>query len=772
MTMVRAWLVVACMVAPAPAARQSASEVPVPAPANIVWGDGVFAVTPTTSVVIQVADSIAAGRLTRMAVEIFRQAAGIHVAASSVPGDTGSVVLALTESGTAESYRLRVTKAGVVVTAADPAGLFYGLQTLRQLLAPAEDGTATIPSVTVDDQPRFGYRGMHLDVGRHVFPVAFIKRYIDLLARYKFNTFHWHLTEDQGWRIEIERYPRLTDVGSCRAETMVEKNFDPYVGDGIPYCGFYTQDEVRDIVAYAADRFVTIVPEIEMPGHSLAALAAYPELACTAGPFDVGTRWGVFEDIYCPSETTFDFLENVLAEVLDLFPSRFIHIGGDEAPKRRWRESEAAQAVIRREGLADEHELQSYFIQRIGRFLNANGRRLIGWDEILEGGVAPDATVMSWRGMAGGIEAARQGHDVIMTPGSHVYFDHYQGDPRFEPLAIGGFTPLEKVYRFEPVPEELTAAEARHVIGAQANVWTEYMKTTTQVEYMALPRMLALSEVLWSPAEARDWETFRRRLPARLRDLDRLGVRYRVPEVEGLGVDRLSLAPEYPMTLTTLMPDAVIRYTLDGSDPDTMSTRYRPGLVIAVPDEGVTLTARAFLPGGRPSPASAATIRRGTLRPAVAVDSASLQSGLRYQYFDARLRSLDQLADQVPSPARGRLVSNVGLMGDEPPEGFAIRLSGLLQVATDGVYQFELLSDDGSRLWLANRLVVDHDGLHSARAKRGMVALAAGYHVIRIEYFQASGGKALEVGMRMDGTKVWSQLTGRVFLEGGKAVRR
>jgi hexosaminidase len=497
-------LAVACLAAPVAAAGQTAKEVPVPAPAHLTWGEGSFRVTPTTSLVIQGADSVDAGRLARRAGEMFREVASIRVAVSTEPDDTGSIRLTLAGSGPTESYRLRVADAGVVLTAPDAAGLFHGLQTVGQLIAAGGNGSVTIPAVIIDDQPRFEYRGMHLDVGRHVFPVSFIKRYIDLLARYKFNTFHWHLTEDQGWRIAIEQYPRLTDIGSCRPETMVEKNFDPYVGDGIPYCGFYTQDEVRDIVAYAADRFVTIVPEIEMPGHSLAALAAYPELACTPGPFEVGTRWGVFDDIYCPSEATFEFLQNVLLEVMAIFPSEFVHIGGDEAPKRRWRESEVAQAVIRREGLEDEHELQSYFIQRIERFLNAHGRRLIGWDEILEGGVAPDATVMSWRGMAGGIEAARQGHDVIMTPGSHVYFDHYQGDPRFEPLAIGGYTPLEKVYQFEPVPEELTTVEARHVIGAQANVWTEYITTEEHVEYMALPRMLALSEVLWSPVGARD----------------------------------------------------------------------------------------------------------------------------------------------------------------------------------------------------------------------------------------------------------------------------
>jgi hexosaminidase len=758
----RSWLLVACLVAPVAASGQSVNEIPIPAPAQVTWGEGFFPVTATTSLVVQVADSMDAGRLALRAAEIFREAAASRVAVSTEAEDTKSILLKLTGAGTAESYQLRVAEAGVVLTAPDAAGLFHGLETLRQLITPGADSSVKISAVIIEDEPRFGYRGMHLDVGRHAFSVAFIKRYIDFLARYKFNTFHWHLTEDQGWRIEIERYPRLTEVGSCRTETMVEKNFDPYVGDGVRYCGSYSQDDVREIVAYAADRYVTIVPEIEMPGHSLAALTAYPELACTPGPFEVGTRWGVFEDIYCPSETTFEFLENVLREVMDLFPSEFIHIGGDEAPKRRWRESDLAQAVIRREGLEDEHELQSYFIQRIERFLNAHGRRLIGWDEILEGGVAPDATVMSWRGMAGGIEAARQGHDVIMTPGSHVYFDHYQGDPRFEPLAIGGYTPMEKVYRFEPVPEELTATEASHVVGAQANVWTEYITTERHVEYMALPRMLALSEVLWSPAEARDWEVFRRRLPLRLEELDRLGVNYRVPEVEGLGVNRLSLTPGYSLALSTLMPNAVIRYTLDGSDPDTTSARYQAGLVIAVPDEGVTVTARAFLPGGRTSPASAAVIRRGTLRPAIKVDSATIQPGLRYQFFDARLRSLEQFGAQTPTISRERVVSDVDLVGDEPPEGFAVRLSGLMHVATDGVYQFELLSDDGSRLWLADTLVVDHDGLHSARAKHGMVALAAGYHTIRIEYFQAGGGKALGLRVREDGG-TWGDVTGRVF---------
>jgi hexosaminidase len=368
---------------------------------------------------------------------------------------------------------------------------------------------------------------MHLDVSRHFFPVEFVKKFIDGLASYKMNRSHWHLTEDQGWRIEIKKYPRLTEIGAWRKETMVEKNFDPYVGDGIPYGGFYTQDEVREIVAYAAERHVTVVPEIEMPGHSTAALAAYPELACTEGPFEVSTIWGVKDDIYCPSEKTFAFLEDVLTETMELFPSEYIHIGGDEVPKRRWEESELAQEVMRREGLADEHELQSYFIRRIEAFLLSHGRRLIGWDEILEGGLAPEATVMSWRGMEGGIEAARQGHDVIMTPTDHAYFDYYQGPAEEEPLAIGGYLPLEKVYELEPVPEELTEEEGKHILGAQGNVWTEYIKTADHAEYMTFPRLLAMAEVGWTPAERKDWDDFNRRVGSHVERLDARGFNFR-----------------------------------------------------------------------------------------------------------------------------------------------------------------------------------------------------------------------------------------------------
>ncbi len=412
-----------------------------------------------------------------------------------------------------EGYEIRVTDKAASLVGKSGQGLFYAANTFAQLAHQAHQSDGKIPAVTITDSPRFPYRGLHLDVGRHMFPVEFIKKYIDNLARLKLNTFHWHLTEDQGWRIEIKKYPKLTEVGSKRKETILERNFDPYIGDGTPYGGYYTRDEIREVVAHAQSRFVTIIPEIEMPGHSTAAIASYPELGCTGEQLEVESVWGVHEQgVYCPTEETFSFLEDVLAEVIDLFPGEYIHIGGDEAPKTVWENSPIAQDVIAREGLADEHELQSYFIKRIEDFLISKGRRLIGWDEILEGGLAPEATVMSWRGVKGGIEAAHQGHEVIMTPTTHLYFDYYQGEPESEPLAIGGDLPLEKVYSFEPIPEELAGDAEKLVLGAQGNVWTEYMKTSDHVEYMAFPRACALAEVVWTPKDRRNWADFRYRM--------------------------------------------------------------------------------------------------------------------------------------------------------------------------------------------------------------------------------------------------------------------
>ena len=469
-----------------------------------------------------------------------------------------------------ESYRLTIDSKETVIEGGDLAGLFYGVQSLIQLLP---DGDRLIlPGLTVEDHPAFPYRGMHLDVGRHFFPVAFVKQYIDMLARYKMNRFHWHLTEDQGWRIEIKRYPKLQEVGAYRKETLIgHYGSQAPQYDGKRYGGFYTQEEIKEIVRYAQERFVTIVPEIELPGHAQAAIAAYPELGCTGKPVEVATQWGVFENVYCPSEATFEFLQNVLTEVMQLFPGKYIHIGGDECPKTQWKGSPVAQELIRKEGLKNEEELQSYFIRRIEKFLNANGRDIIGWDEILEGGLAPNATVMSWRGIEGGIEAAKQKHSVIMTPVSHCYFDYYQALHPEEPLAIGGFLPLEKVYSYDPIPDELSPEEAKYILGAQGNLWTEYIPDSDKAEYMAYPRMQALSEVVWSGEEKKNFPGFIQRLLVHLPRLEKEGitvanhlfdVNASVKSGDGKGVR---------VVLNNLAQTGVVRYTRDGSSPKAVS---------------------------------------------------------------------------------------------------------------------------------------------------------------------------------------------------------
>jgi hexosaminidase len=410
-------------------------------------------------------------------------------------------------------YSIRMANNAVYISATEKSGIFYGIQSLLQSIQAPLGARLIVPEFQVSgDFPQFSWRGMHLDVSRHFFPVDFILRYIDLLAMHKMNVFHWHLTDDQGWRIEIKKHPRLTEVGAFRNGSMIG-HYNENRFDSLRYGGFYTQAEIREIVQYAAQRHITIVPEIEMPGHAMAALAAYPQYSCAGGPFEVAKKWGVFDDVFCPKEETFSFLQGILDEVCDLFPGKYFHIGGDECPKTRWEQCNACKKRMADEKLKDGHELQSYFIQRIEKYLNSKGKQIIGWDEILEGGLAPNAAVMSWRGTEGGIAAANLKHPVVMTPGTHCYFDHYQADPRQENVAIGGYTTLEKVLSFDPVPEALKGKpEARFILGAQGNVWTEYMYTTQDVERMALPRMSALAEVLWCGAQKTDYADFLKRL--------------------------------------------------------------------------------------------------------------------------------------------------------------------------------------------------------------------------------------------------------------------
>ena len=544
--MIRALLpIVAFVFVPArPVASQSAPDSAViaivPQPESLTVGRGRFTVTAST--VIH-ADAASADIARRFAASLF-PATGLTIPVRVGAGAPSSgIVLQRTPSLTRlgdEGYELSVTSRRVLIRARERAGVFYGLQTIRQLLPPQVfreakvDSIAwVVPAVRIVDRPRFSWRGAHLDVGRHFMPKEFVKKYIDLIALQKMNTFHWHLTEDQGWRIEIKKYPRLTEVGAWRTQTVVgHQQSGPdsvsWKFDGQRHGGFYTQDDVREVVAYARDRFVNVVPEIEMPGHALAAIAAYPQLGTTGQPVDVGTRWGVYANILNAQPSTIDFMEDVLTEVMALFPSRFIHVGGDEADKDLWKVTPLIQERIKALGLKDEHELQSWFIQQIDAFLTKHNRRLVGWDEILEGGLAPGATVMSWRGTQGGIDAARAGHDVIMAPTSHTYLDYYQSqNTAGEPLAIGGFLPLDKVYSFEPVPAELEPQYRTHILGGQGQLWTEYLPGPKQVEYMAFPRLTALAEVLWTPPERRNYRDFVGRLAVHLQRLTVLDVAYR-----------------------------------------------------------------------------------------------------------------------------------------------------------------------------------------------------------------------------------------------------
>ncbi len=508
----------------------------IPKPTKLTITKGAFLVNPKTPIIC---DSSLTQEGRYMA-KIIGSVSSISINNDTTVTTPGAIHLLLDPTITnTEGYKLSISNDNIRIDGKTNAGIFYGIQSLRQLLPVAIENPKSkiteliIPAVEIVDSPRYTYRGMHLDVGRHFFPVASVKKYIDLIAMHKMNTFHWHLTEDQGWRIEIKKYPKLTEVGGFREGTAIglagSRNA-PYTYDNIRYGGFYTQEEIKEVVAYAKARHITIIPEIELPGHSLAALAAYPQFGNTGGPYEVAKRWGVFTEIYAPTEETFGFLEDILTEVMELFPSKYIHIGGDEVLKKEWEESAYAQELIKREGLKDEHGLQSYFIRRIEKFVNSKGRNIIGWDEILEGGLAPNATVMSWRGVKGGIAAAKLHHHVIMTPGTHCYFDYYQvGEEGQKNEPITGskrFTTVEKVYSYEPTPAELPPKESKYILGAQGNVWTEYMPTWDRVEYKVLPRMTALSEVVWSSKENRNWEDFHMRLQHIAKRYDLLGHNY------------------------------------------------------------------------------------------------------------------------------------------------------------------------------------------------------------------------------------------------------
>lgn len=591
---------------PSTAAGQTADFNIIPRPQQVnVSNDAPFTLSAKTVISLGT-NSQDMKRNANMLASYIEQATGIRPTVGKSKNGTAIVLTIDKTIANAEGYKLDADAKQIRIAGASAAGVFYGIQTLRKSL-PLVNGKASkvsIPAVHIADAPRFAYRGTHLDVSRHFVTADSVRQFIDMLALHNINRFHWHLTDDQGWRIEIKKYPLLTQIGSKRAQTVIGHNSGKY--DGKPYSGFYTQKQIRDIVKYAADRYITIVPEIDLPGHMQAALAAYPDMGCTGGPYEVWQKWGVSDNVLCAgNDKTLTFIDNVLKEITKLFPSKYIHVGGDECPKTQWQKCPKCQARIKalnleaKDGHSAEERLQSYIITHASNYLKSLGRNTIGWDEILEGGLAEGATVMSWRGESGGIAAAKQHHDVVMTPNSYLYFDYYQSlDKANEPLAIGGYLPLETVYSYEPMPKELTADEARHIIGVQANIWTEYMPTFKQMQYMALPRLAALSEVQWSQPALKDYTSLTNRLTEFTHLYDRLGYNYAKHLYNvAIHVDSDNKWREILIHMTTA-GKAEIRYTLDGTEPTVNSTLYTGAIVL---QKSAKIRAAAFRDGKRSS---------------------------------------------------------------------------------------------------------------------------------------------------------------------------
>jgi len=707
----------------------------VPTPVSVRFAAGHFTLTPSVTVRAASADAATAEFLRAHLREAWRRGASMHGASA------GTITLTSTGSDALppEGYRLTITPTGVTIVGRG-AGLFYGVQSLLQLIPANPRTTVELPAVVVEDHPRFAYRGMHLDVSRHFFSVDEVKRYIDVMAAYKLNNFHWHLTDDNGWRVEIKRYPRLTQVGGFRAQTTIGHYFDrnPQWYDATRHGGFYTQDEIRDVVRYAAARHVNIVPEIEMPGHATAAIAAYPELGCEPDkPLRVAETFGIWTSVFCPTETTFSFLENVLTEVVALFPSTYIHVGGDETPKDAWKRSPFAQQLIRDKQLKDEHGLQSYFVRRIESFLASKGRRIIGWDEILEGGLAPNATVMSWRGEEGGIAAAREKHDVIMASSrNHLYFND-RPTARTEVEALRATESLRDLYAYDPVPAVLTPEEAAHVKGVTGAIWTEYVRTPARLEYTLLPRMLALSEIAWTPVARKDYARFtERQLPRQLARLDAAGYEYRVPVAIG-PVDTLMQGRHFTVSLQSPVEGARIHWTIDGYPASETDEIYTAPFTFDVPDgQQRELQTVVVTPTNRKSRVTRTVMYN---RPQPENNPFGVVRALEYRIFKgpiADLAAMDRSTSLGGDTASTFDLSRIRAKG----ASFGVTYFGQVALDLDGTYTFELVSAGPARLYIDDRLVVDNPGGARETVRSAQFSGLRGLRKIRVLYAEDRPG--------------------------------
>jgi hexosaminidase len=709
----------------------------IPAPLSLTENEGSFKLNRNTTIYASAPEvkTVAAYFAAKM-----NRATGCSFAVGEEEVSGGiSLIIDNTSDVNDEGYTLDITPARVTVRAKTPAGIFYGMQSFLQLLpaeiespSPVKGIAWTAPAVTVRDEPRFGYRGIMIDPCRHFMPVEEVKKLLDVLSLFKMNRMHWHLTDDQGWRIEIKQYPRLTETGSGRIE-----------GEGHEYSGWYTQDEIKEVVQYAADRFITVIPEIELPGHEMAAISAYPELSCKGEPGTPRIVWGVEDIVLCAGkESTFEFLENVFKEVIELFPSEYIHIGGDECPKKSWKACPLCQQRIREEGLKGDSEhsaeerLQSYFVQRMEKVLAKYGKKIIGWDEILEGGLAPTATVMSWRGEQGGIAAAKLDHDVIMTPQNDgMYLDRYEGDSKIEPVTIGGFASLEKVYSYDPVPEEVASlGKEKHILGVQCNAWSEYMYTSELAEYRIFPRALSVAEISWTQPGRKDYNDFERRLDNALVRLDAHAVNYFIPlpEQPDGSCDFVAFTDKVSLEFKTTRPVKMV-YTTDGSEPAPGSAEYTSPLEFT---ESGVLKIRSVLSSGRMSRTRVITVEKQSPSPASAVEKTS--PGLQMQVTPGYYLNTDELAGATEW--KTSVLKDLPDMllvepSDESMRGanyYAAVAAGYINIPEDGVYYF---STDNEEVWIDGKLLINNRGevKRFSRTDRS-VALSRGLHEFKVVF--------------------------------------
>lgn len=670
---------------------------------------------------------------------------GVKLAVNPKTSYDKSVYLKLNPSLEREQYHLSVISDSVLIEGGDTSALFYGLMSLYQMIE-KEGKNNKIAGVSIKDQPAFKWRGMHLDVARHFYSVQEVKKIIQAMALLKLNMFHWHLTEDQGWRIEIKKYPNLTTVGSVRKETLNAHAANwPETYDGKEERGFYTQEDIKEVVAYAAAHYITIVPEIEMPGHAVAALAAYPEYACTDGPFEVWTKWGVNPEVFCAgNEKTYEFLENILDEVCELFPGEYIHIGGDECPKIRWEHCSKCQAKMAQENWDDIEQLQGYFTSRMEAYLFTKGKKTVGWDEILDGGVPPRAIIMSWRGEKGGITAAKAGNHVVMAPGEFVYFDHYQ-DVLYEPLAIAGLTPLNEVYDYYPIPEELTTGQ-EYILGAQAQLWTEYIVGNEHLEYMIFPRLIALAEVLWTDKNLKDYQDFQNRLSYWYSNLDALDINYRIDYPHGYKKINKTLDDSFEISLSSDNSKAKIYYTVNGFDPDENALLYTKPIVLDMPNDSIFKTV-AILPNGKKSKVHQGIFKKEIPKAAVQLEEA--RQGIKYQYFKGEFKSAAAIDTTMES--RIGSIDRIRIPNENDGNFYAVIYSAYIKVPEDNLYTFYLYSDDGSILNIGKQEIINNDGFHYGFEKSGQIALKAGYHQIEVKYFQGNYGGSLHLQWSVNG---------------------